>query len=178
MAAKKPSGSSGAQQAFANGLAELIGSGLERLQAENPSIGFTLIANSDKPRKGAQTHGGSWVATDRELLGNIWRFDFSKRERAVLDIMTAEVDEEGQWHGKQTDLARTLGCSQGSVSKAIGKLESTNFAWKVIRCRYQVNPDWAFGWGSEAHQRSIKKIGKATMDMKRIKIPYETAKAA
>ncbi|MET9182896.1 hypothetical protein ABZX88_32485 [Kitasatospora aureofaciens] len=173
MASKKPSGRSRAEEDFARGLADLIGSGLEQLQAQNPSVGFTLIANSDKPRKGAQTHGGSWVATDRELLANIWRFDFTKRERAVLDIMTAEVDEEGQWRGKQSELAKTLGCSQGSVSKAIGKLESTNFAWKIVRCLYQVNPDWAFGWGSEAHQRSIDRIGKAVMDMKRIKIPYE-----
>ncbi|MFC8452163.1 hypothetical protein [Kitasatospora sp. NPDC057223] len=178
MAAKRPSGRSGAEEAFARGLADLIGSGLEQLQAQNPSVGFTLVANSDKPKKAVHTHGGSWVATDRELLANVWRFEFSQRERAVLDIMTAEINEEGQWHGKQSELARTLGCSQGSVSKAISKLESTNFAWKLVRCLYQVNPDWAFGWGSKAHLRSIQKIGKAVMDMKRIKIPYETRKAA
>ncbi|MDH6130493.1 hypothetical protein [Kitasatospora sp. GP82] len=176
--AKKPSGRSRAEDSFAQGLADLIGSGLEQLRAQNPSVGFTLVADSDKPRKPANTHGGSWVATDRELLANVWRFEFSSRERAVLDIMTAEINEDGQWHGKQSELATRLGCSQGSVSKAISKLESTHFAWKIIRCLYQVNPDWAFGWGTEAHLRSIERLGAAVMDMKRIKIPYESTRKA
>ncbi|WP_030274430.1 hypothetical protein [Streptomyces sp. NRRL B-24484] len=176
--AKKPSGRARADEALAQGLADLIGSGLEQLRAQNPGIGFTLIADAAKPNKSANTHGGSWVATDRELLANIWRFEFTPRERAVLDIMTAEINEDGQWHGKQSELANRLGCSQGSVSKAISKLESTNFAWKLIRCLYQVNPDWAFGWGSEAHIRSIQRIGQAVMDMKRIKIPYDSTRKA
>ncbi|WP_329572911.1 hypothetical protein [Kitasatospora sp. NBC_01266] len=176
--AKKPAGHGRAEGAIAQGLADLIGSGLEQLRAQNPSIGFTLLADSNKPSKPAHTHGGSWVATDRELLANVWRFEFSQRERAVLDIMTAEINEEGQWHGKQSELATRLGCSQGSVSRAISKLEATNFAWKIIRCLYQVNPDWAFGWGTEAHLHSIKSIGAAIMDMKRIKIPYESTRKA
>ncbi|MFI1521371.1 hypothetical protein [Kitasatospora cineracea] len=134
-----------------------------------------LVANTGKPRKRALTYSGAWVATDRELLANVWRFDFTKHERAVLDIMTAETDEAGQWRGTQSELARILRCSQGSVSKAIGEPEAANFAWKVVRCLYQVNPDWAFGWGSEAHRRSIARIGRAVMDMKRTKIPHEKA---
>ncbi|MFD0351752.1 hypothetical protein ACFQ0M_48015 [Kitasatospora aburaviensis] len=80
--------------------------------------------------------------------------------------------------GKQADLAKVLQCSQGSVSKAISTLEATHFVWKVIRCLYQVNPDWAFGWGTDSHTKSIASIGVATMDMKRIKIPYESTRKA
>ncbi|MGW4812395.1 hypothetical protein ACWEPB_12200 [Kitasatospora cineracea] len=86
---------SGAEEDFARGLADLIGSGLEQLQAQNPSIGFTLVADTEKPRKRALAYSGAWDATDRELLANVWRFDFTKHERAVLDITTAEIDEAG-----------------------------------------------------------------------------------
>ncbi|WP_030237549.1 hypothetical protein [Streptomyces sp. NRRL S-350] len=163
-------------QKVTNGLEEILGDSLQRLHDANPGIGFTLIADT-KPKKHAPatTHGGSWAGIDKELLRNIHLFEFSNKERAVLDNMTADVDKDGVWKGTQAQLAATLRCNQTTVSRAIVKLDRKNFVWKVARGTYQVNPTWAFGWGSDHSARVIAKIGKTVMATKVIKIPGKKA---
>ncbi|MFD9688451.1 hypothetical protein ACFXPX_32685 [Kitasatospora sp. NPDC059146] len=165
-----------AAQKVTNGLENILGDSLQRLHEANPGIGFTLIADTKRAKHAsAQTHGGSWAGIDKMLLKNIHLFDFSKRERAVLDNMTADVDKDGLWRGTQAQLAAELHCNQTTVSRAIVKLDSKNFVWKVSRGTYQVNPTWAFGWGSDHCNRVIEKIGKKTMAAKAIKIPGKKA---
>ncbi|WP_331731250.1 hypothetical protein [Kitasatospora sp. NBC_01300] len=163
-------------QKVTNGLEDILGDSLQKLHEANPGFGFTLIADTKKPKKReATTQGGSWAGIDKQLLRNIHLFEFSNKERAVLDNMTADADRDGLWRGTQAALAVTLQCNQTTVSRAIVRLDRKNFVWKVARGTYQVNPTWAFGWGTDYSAKVIAKIGKDFMAKKVINIPGKKA---
>lgn len=116
-------------------------------------------------------HSGSHISLDRVIQQNLWRFNLRPLERAVLDLMCAEADNEGIVEVKQVELGKHFGRSQASVSNAIKTLCGHHFVWKVRRGAYQVNPTYSFGWGSSRQRAALQRIGMATMKEHEIVIP-------
>lgn len=125
----------------------------------------------DRPLKPYLTWSGSHVSYDRVLQQNMWRFNLRPLERAVLDQMCAEANDEGIAEVKQVALAEHFGRSQASVSNAIKSLCGHHFVWKVRRGAYQVNPTYSFAYGSTKQRAALQRIGKATMEEHEIVIP-------
>lgn len=116
-------------------------------------------------------YSGSHISVDRVIQQNLWRFNLRPLERAVLDLMCVEANDEGVVVVKQVELGEHFGRSQSSVSNAIKTLCGHHFIWKVRRGAYQVNPTYAFGWGSNKQRAALHRIGMATMKEHEIVIP-------
>lgn len=129
------------------------------------------VVHVDRPLKPYLMASGRHVSFDQGIQQNLWRFNLRKVERAVLDQMCAEANDEGIAEVKQVELGAHFGCSQAAVSKAIKTLADFHFVWKVQRGRYQVNPTYSFAHGSDKQRAALRRIGKETMAMHEIHIP-------
>ncbi|MEU5978465.1 replication/maintenance protein RepL [Streptomyces sp. NPDC047315] len=133
------------------------------------SHGGTILA--EPPKRKYQFHSGQHTSLDLGLQGNLWRFGLTGMARNLLDHMSAEHDLDGQLRATQKELAEHFGCSQPKVSKALGELFSHHFAWKVRRGVLQVNPTYAYRWGSKKHHSLMTKLGAKALREHTIVIP-------
>lgn len=113
------------------------------------------------------------VAYDRYLQDQLWRFKFTWLTRAVLDHFCANADKDGRIKASQPDLATHFEVSQPNVSKSLSHLKSTHFIWLDggRRSVYQVNPLYAFRWGSQKQRLALQRIGLEAIAQHLIVVP-------
>lgn len=108
--------------------------------------------HSKPPAKPYAFPGGTHLAISDEVHQNLWRFELTPMARHLLDHFTAAHDEDGIVTASQQELGRYFGCHHSKISRAIKLLDQHNFAWKARQKRYQLNPLYAYRWGSERHR--------------------------
>ena len=118
--------------------------------------GGTIVA--DPPRKGYAFPGGKHLALSTEIHENLWRFKLSPMARDLLDHIAATHDEDGLVQATQQSLGSHFGCHQSKVSRALRALDKHNFAWKHKQGHYQLNPCYAYRWGSRKQHALVARI--------------------
>jgi hypothetical protein len=118
--------------------------------------GGTIVA--DPPRKGYAFPGGKHLALSTEIHENLWRFKLSPMARDLLDYIVATHDEDGLVQATQQSLGSHFGCHQSKVSRALRALDKHNFAWKHKQGQYQLNPSYAYRWGSRKQHALVARI--------------------
>jgi predicted transcriptional regulator len=131
--------------------------------------GGSISANA--PKQKYEFFSGRHINLDHAIQSNLWRFGLTVMARNLLDHMATEHDEDGQLHATQKQLAEHFGCSQPKVSKALGELFNHHFAWKIRRGVLQVNPTYAYRWGSRKQRSLMRKLGATTLREHTIVIP-------
>ncbi|MEU2968983.1 replication/maintenance protein RepL [Streptomyces ardesiacus] len=129
------------------------------------------IISSDPPKQKYQFASDQHISLDHDIQTNLWRFGLSTMARDLLDHMATQHDEQGELHATQKELAAHFGCSQPKVSKALTQLDKMHFAWKVRRGVLQVNPTYAYRWGSRKQRALIARLGAKFFRERTIVIP-------
>ncbi|MFI9155718.1 hypothetical protein [Streptomyces sp. NPDC053367] len=140
-------------------------SALDRVAANGGYI------SADPPKRKYGFASGQHINLDTGIQNNLWRFGLTTTARNLLDLMATEHDKDGQIRSTQKQLAEHFMCSQPKISKAMNELFSYHFAWKIRRGVVQVNPTYAYRWGSRNHRSLISKLGKQTLKEHAIVIP-------
>ncbi|MEU9420210.1 hypothetical protein [Streptomyces sp. NPDC048272] len=131
----------------------------ERLSGPDTQVDVQVFLNEAKRNYVFLT--GQHVSVDRWLHQNLWRYHFTWLTRAVLDHFTANMDDDGHIKAPQGDLATMFDVSQPNVSKSLTHLKKTKFIWgDGKRSFYQVNPLYAFRWGSDKQRAALLRICK------------------
>lgn len=129
------------------------------------------IVTVDPPKHPYGFVGGTHTNVSQEIQHNLWRFDLSGTARNMLDHLTTSHDEHGIVSSTQGALAEYFGYSQSRVSRSLRELAGHHFTWKVRRGQLQVNPTYAYRFGSRKHQALLIKLGPETLEEHRIVIP-------
>ncbi|MGC3001429.1 hypothetical protein ACPF8X_24410 [Streptomyces sp. G35A] len=129
------------------------------------------IISSDPPKQKYQFASGQHISLDADIQANLWRFGLSPMARDLLDHMATQHNEEGELRTTQKELATHFGCSQPKVSKALTQLDKLHLAWKVRRGVLQVNPTYAYRWGSRKQRALIARLGAKFLRERTIVIP-------
>lgn len=136
--------------------------------------GGTILA--DPPRKRYGFPGGVHINVSQQIQENLWRFGLGQMARDLLDHFAATHDETGLVKATQQSLGTYFGCHHSKVSRAIKVLDTHNFAWKYRQGQYQLNPTYAYRWGSRKQHALMARI-KDVLDNREIKPPLsETRK--
>ena len=143
---------------------------LERISAN----GGTFTA--DPPRKRYAFPGGTHLNVSQQIHENLWRFQLSPMARDLLDHFVATHDEEGMVKATQQSLGAYFGCHHSKISRAIKVLDGHNFAWKHRQGRYQLNPTYAYRWGSRKHHALTARI-KDVLKTREINPPLSERKS-
>lgn len=118
--------------------------------------GGTVVA--DPPRKRYAFPGGEHLALSTEIHENLWRFKLSPMARDLLDHIVATHDEDGLVQATQQSLGAYFGCHHSKINRAMKMLDEHNFAWKHKRGQYQLNPHYAYRWGSRKQHSLVARI--------------------
>lgn len=118
--------------------------------------GGTIVA--DPPRKGYAFPGGKHLALSTEIHENLWRFKLSPMARDLLDHMAATHNEDGLVRASQQSLGAHFRCHRSKISRAMKVLDKHNFAWKHKQGQYQLNPSYAYRWGSRKQHALVARI--------------------
>ncbi|SEE83583.1 replication protein (RepL) [Streptomyces sp. 2131.1] len=129
------------------------------------------LISSDPPKRPYQFASGQHISLDTDLQANLWQFGLSPMARDLLDHMATHHDDRGELLTTQKKLATHFGCSQPKVSKALTQLDKLHFAWKVRRGVLQVNPTYAYRWGSRKQRALIAQLGAKFLRERTIVIP-------
>ncbi|WP_079408577.1 hypothetical protein [Streptomyces sp. 3211] len=90
----------------------------------------------------------------------------------VLDHFSANIDEDGHILAGQPELVELFEVSQPNISKSLTHLKKTHFIWlDRQRSFYQVNPLYAFRWGSDKQRAALQRIGIKTLMQHIIVVP-------
>ncbi len=142
----------------------------ERLAGPESQVDVQVFLNEAKRSYVFLT--GQHVSLDRYLHENLWRYHFTWLTRAVLDHFSANIDEDGHILAGQPELAELFEVSQPNVSKSLTHLKKTHFIWlDGKRSFYQVNPLYAFRWGSDKQRAALQRIGIKTLMQHIIMVP-------
>ncbi|MEW1870036.1 hypothetical protein AB0420_18210 [Streptomyces caelestis] len=118
--------------------------------------GGTIVA--DPSRKGYAFPGGKHLALSTEIHENLWRFKLSPMARDLLDHIVATHDEDGLVRATQQGLGAHFQCHRSKISRAMKMLDTHNFAWKHMQGQYQLNPCYAYRWGSRKQHALVARI--------------------
>ncbi|QFG13288.1 helix-turn-helix DNA binding domain protein [Streptomyces phage Gilgamesh] len=129
------------------------------------------VISSDPPKKAYQFASGQHISLDMDIQTNLWRFGLTPMAQALLNHMATQHNEQGELHATQKELAAYFECSQPKVSKALTQLDKLHFAWKVRRGVLQVNPTYAYRWGSRKQRALIARLGAKFLRERTIVIP-------
>jgi hypothetical protein len=129
------------------------------------------VITQDPPKKPYEFASGQHISLDTDIHANLWRFGLSPMAQNLLNHMATQHDQEGELHATQKELATYFGCSQPKVSKALTQLDKLHFAWKVRRGVLQVNPTYAYRWGSRKQRALIARLGVEFLRERTIVIP-------
>ncbi|MFB6614031.1 hypothetical protein ACIGFK_36765 [Streptomyces sp. NPDC085524] len=129
------------------------------------------IIQADPPPKAYGFPGGTHINYSQQIQENLWRFKLSPMARDLLDHMAATHDVDGIVAATQTALGMYFGCHHSKISRAIKVLTQHNFAWKARQGQYQLNPTYAYRWGSRRHRVLIDRLGAKTLKDHTIVIP-------
>lgn len=129
------------------------------------------ILTYDRPLSPYDFNGAPHVSINRDILENMWRFGLASLDRGVLDYMVASHDEDGLVKERQVDLARHFRCSQPRIHRAVACLRGYHFIWMPRRAWYQLNPQYAYRFGSSRQRLLIARLGRELLSAHRIEIP-------
>ncbi|MFJ2154190.1 hypothetical protein ACIOHB_36215 [Streptomyces microflavus] len=124
----------------------------------------------DRRRRPYAFYGTNHLSVSGVLQANLWKFRLTTVARDVLDYMVTNHDTKGLVTTTQVKLGEHFCCSQTKVSKAIGELSRHNFSWKEKRGVYQLNPLYAFRWGSDKHRELVMSLQDVLLEHQ-IEIP-------
>jgi hypothetical protein len=130
------------------------------------------VIAADPPPRRYGLHGGTHVNISQVLCENLWRFRLPPTARDILDHMAATHDEQGLVTAGQKELGRHFGCSQAKISRCLAMLVRHHFVWKASRRGvYQLNPAYAYRFGSRKHHALLERLGQETLDAHAIVVP-------
>jgi hypothetical protein len=129
------------------------------------------VITQDPPKQPYEFASGQHTSLDADIQTNLWRFGLSPMARDLLDHMATQHNVRGEVVATQKELATYFGCSQPKVSKALTQLDKLHFAWKVRRGVVQVNPTYAYRWGSKKQRALIARLGAKFLRERTIVIP-------
>ncbi|BDT39514.1 hypothetical protein [Streptomyces yaizuensis] len=110
------------------------------------------------------------ITFDADIHDNLWRFGLTPIASALLGHMAAGHDKDGVLVTTQSALAQHFECHHTRINRAFKLLDRHNFAWKERQGRYQINPQYAYRWGSRKHRALIERMG-TTLKTRTIAIP-------
>ncbi|MEV7617080.1 hypothetical protein [Streptomyces sp. NPDC089799] len=130
------------------------------------------MITADAPPKRYGLQGGTHVNVSQTLVENLWRWKLPATARDILDHMAATHDEDGVVKVSQKALGEHFECSQSKISRSIGVLSKHHFVWKAARrgC-YQLNPTYAYRFGSRKHHALLARLGEDVLNAHTIVVP-------
>ncbi|MGW8882025.1 replication/maintenance protein RepL [Streptomyces mirabilis] len=131
----------------------------------------------DRKRRPYAFYGTNHHSVSDAIQANLWKFRLTMVARDVLDYMVTHHDKKGLVTTTQAKLGEHFCCSQTKVSKAIGELSRHNFTWKEKRGVYQLNPLYAFRWGSDKQRELVVELQDVLLEHQ-IEIPTVVKKEA